>query len=1251
MTLPSGATVTYQHSGYNKDASDLSLLYLDPIASKTVHWADLAAQDEVSTYSFTTSTSTFTGADGGQTTNTFVDTATASLYQGLVYRVQEPDGSLIDRGWSQNPPANCTGQSACNPYVQAEFRTPTGGQAAGTLYSIDQNGNTTLKTEYDWTSYSNIHFGTVGPTGFNSGVSLTPLRTTVNTYNSSVAYWNLPAPTAASPPASAPLDLLTRTSASGIGLSAVAEFDYGDTSGHQNVKEERHWDSERGSATNPLQTSNSDVTTYTYDPHGNRASAQNAHNATNWTYDASGVCVVQTVVAGAGIQRTFSSSCDASTGVSQSQSDVDHSITSTFTSDKFGRRRSITDAPTGGNTPSRSKTINYYDGSRNTATVTAVTSSSNLTDTVWFDRLGRSQKTTDTVGNTVATDYYVIKVATNGCSAPGTYKVVSNPYLTGSEKSAGWTRTLFDTMGRPQEVRHFDGNSKPCPWGSNTVDTGHTAYSYSGNSTTITDESGLTSTRYVDGLGRLTRVVENNGQSTSYSYDAQGNLTMVQPASGATRTFEYDSRNRLTKATNPETSVPITYAYDANGNLTSRTVGQIVTAYVYDGLDELIAKNYTGETPPTTPNATYTYNKGWLVSSTAGATTRQQTTFDGIGRVLASSQQTNGQPYTFSYSYDMVDHVTNVTLPSGRQLAMSYDGDGRPLSVGPSPNGSPKYADSVTYAPFGAIQQYALGNALSEQTCFNSRLRPTVIRQRTSATMTCGIAGVADAPQDSSDVGYLSFAFRSNGDNGDVASQTIHYAAYGSNPVFNATQTYTYDGLNGISGVDRLNSVSETGGSSWHQTYGYDVVGNRWLQDGLQIDPLTPTGNGYDANNHLTAWGYDARGNVNQVGGYTYQYDAENRITASQLGSNGLVLNATTYAYDADGRRVSKTANSVTTVYVYDAFGSLTAEYATGPASALAVPPCTTCYLMDDHLDTTRMQTDAAGHAVQLCDYAPFGEMLTNYGGRTDSRWCGAGAGPGFTGKERDSESGLDYFGARYYSGAQGRFTSPDWSATPQPVPYADLTDPQTLNLYTYVRNNPLSRTDPDGHCCFFENLNTVAKQSVQVFQTAGTEMATALNKGAQVLSENPNFSISHISTTDLNNIGKNLTLMIATGEVGEAAGPARVLSEEGTVTRYMGSGEAATVLRTGEIPNTNAAGEFRPTHVTTDAPLNSAAQAQTTYELPSAPTHRATVPASRVNDLQGTPDGRATTSGGGSQAATHKPIPVKPKELKKLNQ
>jgi len=68
------------------------------------------------------------------------------------------------------------------------------------------------------------------------------------------------------------------------------------------------------------------------------------------------------------------------------------------------------------------------------------------------------------------------------------------------------------------------------------------------------------------------------------------------------------------------------------------------------------------------------------------------------------------------------------------------------------------------------------------------------------------------------------------------------------------------------------------------------------------------------------------------------------------------------------------------------------------------------------------------------------------------------------TGKERDQESGLDYFGARYYASPTGRFQSPDWSAQEEPVPYSKLDNPQTLNLYSYVLNNPLRNLDSDGH-------------------------------------------------------------------------------------------------------------------------------------------------------------------------------------------
>jgi RHS repeat-associated protein len=116
---------------------------------------------------------------------------------------------------------------------------------------------------------------------------------------------------------------------------------------------------------------------------------------------------------------------------------------------------------------------------------------------------------------------------------------------------------------------------------------------------------------------------------------------------------------------------------------------------------------------------------------------------------------------------------------------------------------------------------------------------------------------------------------------------------------------------------------------------------------------------------------------------------------------------------------------------------------------------------------------------TECYDYLPFGRMLSSsdngrntgcYPANPDFALSSVES-QKFTGKVRDSETGFDFFGARYYSGAQGRWMIPDWSGQPSKVPYANFADPQTLNIYAYVRNNPLNRTDPDGHG-FLENLS-----------------------------------------------------------------------------------------------------------------------------------------------------------------------------------
>jgi RHS repeat-associated protein len=211
----------------------------------------------------------------------------------------------------------------------------------------------------------------------------------------------------------------------------------------------------------------------------------------------------------------------------------------------------------------------------------------------------------------------------------------------------------------------------------------------------------------------------------------------------------------------------------------------------------------------------------------------------------------------------------------------------------------------------------------------------------------------------------------------------------------------------------------------------------------------------YSATNRIATWGYDGSGNILSVASMqrSFAYDAENRQKSATI--NGT---ATTYVYDGDGRRVQKVTGGSTTTYVYDAQGRLAAEY--GPASDSG-----TRYLTGDHLGGTRLLTDHSGNVVKCYDYYPFGaEIAAGVDGRPSCYSSGSYpaspdlASEKFTAKERDAETGLDFFGARYNSSAQGRFTSADPESAS-----ASLFDPQRWNAYSYAVNNPLKFVDRDG--------------------------------------------------------------------------------------------------------------------------------------------------------------------------------------------
>jgi RHS repeat-associated protein len=183
---------------------------------------------------------------------------------------------------------------------------------------------------------------------------------------------------------------------------------------------------------------------------------------------------------------------------------------------------------------------------------------------------------------------------------------------------------------------------------------------------------------------------------------------------------------------------------------------------------------------------------------------------------------------------------------------------------------------------------------------------------------------------------------------------------------------------------------------------------------------------------------------------YTQQWDKENRLT-SVTGSG-----TATFVYDEDGNRVKATLNGVTTAYIgnyYEQTGSAIKKYYYAGGTRIAVNDNGTLYwLLGDHLGSTSIAangTTGAWYAEQR--YKPWGEQRYPSGASTlPTRHR-------FTGQVEDSEIGLYFYGARYYSSYLNRWLSPDTI-----VP--DLANPQSLNRFSYVLNNPLRYTDPTGH-------------------------------------------------------------------------------------------------------------------------------------------------------------------------------------------
>jgi RHS repeat-associated protein len=286
------------------------------------------------------------------------------------------------------------------------------------------------------------------------------------------------------------------------------------------------------------------------------------------------------------------------------------------------------------------------------------------------------------------------------------------------------------------------------------------------------------------------------------------------------------------------------------------------------------------------------------------------------------------------------------------------------------------------------------------------------------------------------------------------------------------SQQFTYDQLNRIATAETTSTYATSPTHCWGEAYVYDNAPSTTIGEyrnltninvastaynGCTQESLSVTANTQYNNNQITAFSYDASGNVLNDTHNSYTWNAESEIKSAA---------GVTYTYDGDGNRLQKSSGKI---YWYgsgsevldesDSSGNITDEYVYfgGKRVSHRVVSTNALYFYgEDMLGTSRTIFTSAGVLCYDADFYPFG------GERAYTNTCAQNY--TFEGKERDTETGNDDFGARYYSSSFGRWTSPDWSAIPAPVPYANVTNPQTLNLYAMVSDNPETFADLDGH-------------------------------------------------------------------------------------------------------------------------------------------------------------------------------------------
>lgn len=531
-----------------------------------------------------------------------------------------------------------------------------------------------------------------------------------------------------------------------------------------------------------------------------------------------------------------------------------------------------------------------------------------------------------------------------------------------------------------------------------------------------------------DNLNRLTSAFFPDGTTMSYNYDNNSNIVKKIDQGGVKTLYSYDSLNRVKNVTYcGSTITSSSYTYDKNGNLLTLQNQNATLTYTYDSRNRPLTEKYEANLA--------TRLVVDLGCSGSGGTWN---TFGGISKT-----------YTVSYAYngELLDTITYPTVTiTNIALKYSYDGLGRVSEV---KSGTTSYA-KFTYFRNDPLKSVVFGNGLVGNYTYDRLARPSTILLKDGAATRMS----------------LTYGYNRTGTVATVA---------GSVNSVTVNEQYSYDPLRRL-----VNATVTSQGTSTTLWYEYDTLGNRMKQSQNGIitrynytytknqlvrststsTPSTIVAYSYEANGNLKGQNVTTSGTVKWV----YGWDGSNRLL--KVTKDGVTKGI--YAYDGLGRLVESIESSTAFLaYIGPATlfknvsGSYSIDYLYAAGLRIATVDSSTGsyntvkYYHVDHLGSTRLATSATKVVLFADSYQPFGQ---DNGTPTGSETYK------FTGKPWSSDTGLYYYGARWYDPSVGRFISPDPRG-------GRLSNPQSLNLYVYVLNNPLRFVDPTGlrECGFWD--------------------------------------------------------------------------------------------------------------------------------------------------------------------------------------